>query len=251
VERQTQDLPKFVLLVVAPTRVLFDSDFMKRRGVTIIPWSWFFLLLNFVFLFTFLFLKRHWWPWQLLVWALPFSRIGEIVYAFYNDSVDRMEGQNSKTGLSRVDRFKLLGRSYCEIAICYASLYLALSPNSFDAPLTNGLQSLYFSWITITTTGYGDIKPLSGLAKCLCMTEVAFGLMLLVFAVGTYFSYRREEDSHTTAAKNRSNTDTKEEATKGNTSIREELMPASERDVTSHAAVKDIDRRSASLRDKS
>jgi hypothetical protein len=190
-ERRTQNLPTFVLLVVAPTRVLFDSKFMKKR-VAIVSWSWFFLFANLIFLFTLPLLEEHLRLWEVLLWGLPVSRICEIVYAFYNDSCDQMEGQEATSGLSRVQRFKLLGRSYCEIAICYASLYLALPAKSFDPLLKSGFQSLYFSWITITTTGFGDVKPLSVTAKCLCMTEVGFGLMLLVFAVGTYFSYGRE-----------------------------------------------------------
>ena len=119
------------------------------------------------------------------------SRIIEIGYAFYNDSFDQMEGVRVRSGLSRVQRFKLLGRSYFEVAVCYASLYLALPVNSFEPPPKTGFESLYFSWITITTTGFGDIKPLSLLAKGLCMTEIGVGLMLIVFAVGTYFSYGR------------------------------------------------------------
>jgi hypothetical protein len=86
----------------------------------------------------------------------------------------------------------LLGRSYFEIAVCYASLYLALPDKSFERPPTSGFESLYFSWITITTTGFGDITPKSALARWLCMTEVGLGLMLLVFAVGTYFSYKEQ-----------------------------------------------------------
>jgi hypothetical protein len=86
----------------------------------------------------------------------------------------------------------MLGRSYFEIAVCYASLYLALPENSFGHPPATGFESLYFSWITITTTGFGDITPLNVLARCLCMTEIGIGLLLIVFAVGTYFSYREE-----------------------------------------------------------
>jgi hypothetical protein len=194
VERRTQDLPTIVLLLVAPTRVLFDRQFMRSR-VEINSWSWLFLLLNLAFLFTLPVLKEqiHSLPvLLLLLWIFPFSRIFEVGYAFYNDSLEQMEGQKPRSGLSRVRRFKLLGRSYLEIAVCYASLYLMLPDRSFEHPPTNSFDSLYFSWITITTTGFGDITPKGILARCLCMTEVGLGLMLLVFAVGTYFSYREQ-----------------------------------------------------------
>jgi len=193
-ERRTQDLPTIVLLLIAPTRALFDSSFMRKK-LAINSWSWLFLSLNFVFLFALPLLKRHFdylHALCVLIWILPFSRINEIGYAFYNDSLEQMEGQVPKSGLSRAQRFKLLGRSYFEIAVCYASLYLALPDNSFEHPPATGFESLYFSWITITTTGFGDITPKSVLARCLCMTEVGIGLMLLVFAVGSYFSYREQ-----------------------------------------------------------
>lgn len=191
-ERKTQDLPTPVLLLIAPTRFIFDMKFMRSR-VQINSWSWFFLVLNVVFLFALPILKElppllHALPF--FVWALPFSRVIEIAYAFYFDSLEQMEGRTAKSGIKRVQRFKLLGRSYIEVAVCYASLYLALPVISFEHAPTTSFESLYFSWITITTTGFGDITPKTVLARSLCMTEVAIGLMLLVFAVGTYFSYK-------------------------------------------------------------
>jgi len=193
VERKTQDLPTCVLLIIAPTRVLFDSEFIKGR-VAINAWSWFFLVVNLIFLVAFSMLGGHHLGWRgkyLLLWVLPFSRIVEITYAFYNDAFDQMAGQTPRSGLSRVQRFKLLGRSYFEVAVCYASLYLACPSTAFTNPPTNGFESLYFSWITITTTGFGDVTPKAWLARAFCMTEVAVGLMLLVLAVGTYFSLQR------------------------------------------------------------
>ena len=194
VERRTKDLPTIVLLVIAPTRALFETEFVKKR-IAINLWSWFWLVANLIFLFTFSLLKR---PLGLsislyvLLWAFPFSRIVEIGYAFYNDSFDQMEGHTPRSGLSRAQRFKLLGRSYIEIAVCYATVYLALPENSFMHAPATGFQSLYFSWVTITTTGFGDITPEGVLARSLCMTEIGFGLMLIVFAVGTYFSYKEK-----------------------------------------------------------
>lgn len=73
--------------------------------------------------------------------------------------------------------------------MCYASLYLVLSQTAFHNHPQRPFESLYFSWITITTTGFGDIFPSSTLARALCMSELGLGLMLIVFSVGAYFSY--------------------------------------------------------------
>src|SRR5277367_1965751 len=124
-ERQTQDLPTWLLLFISPTRVLFE----RFQRIRIQRWSTLFLLLNTAFLFLLPFIKQHssfWHGLAALVWLLPFSRTIEIVYAFYNDTVDQLRRVPLRTKLDRVQRFKLLGRSYIEVSICYASLYLAI-----------------------------------------------------------------------------------------------------------------------------
>lgn len=187
-ERQTQDLPIWLLALISPTRVLFQV----LRRVSIQRWTILFLAVNTAFLFLLPQVQRRWSFWQglvALVWLLPFSRIVEIGYAFYNDAFDQLRQVPLRTKLSRVQRFKLLGCSYIEVAVCYASLYLSLPWCRFNTPLPSGFAALYFSWITITTTGYGDILPQSTLARVLSMTEIGAGLILLVFAVGTYFTF--------------------------------------------------------------
>lgn len=191
-ERRTQDLPTWFLIFVCPTRVLFERSFVKRKSVTIIDWTVGFLVVNLMFLFALPWLRQL-LPWRLillLLWAIPFSRIVEIGYAFYNDAFDQLEGFQPRSGLKRPQRLKLLGGSYFEIAVCYASLYLFLPETSFHNHPTRPFESLYFSWITITTTGFGDIFPHSTFARLLCMSELGVGLMLIVFAVGAYFSYK-------------------------------------------------------------
>lgn len=190
-ERKTQDLPTWLLIFVAPTRVLFERSFVKRRGVTIIGWTVLCLFMNLLFLFALPWLQHHLRCWLiLLLWAVPFSRIIEIGYAFYNDAFDQLEGFQPRSGLKRSQRLKLLGCSYFEVAVCYASLYLALPDTSFHNHPARPFESLYFSWITITTTGFGDIFPSSTCARVLCMSELGVGLMLIIFAVGAYFSYK-------------------------------------------------------------
>jgi len=158
--------------------------------VTIIGWTVGCLVLNLVFLFILPWVHQHLRFWFIFLWAIPFSRIVEIGYAFYNDAFDQLEGFHPRSGLKRSQRLKLLGCSYFEVAVCYASLYLALPDSSFHNHPTRPFDSLYFSWITITTTGFGDIFPSSTCARVLCMSELGVGLMLIVFAVAAYFSYK-------------------------------------------------------------
>lgn len=50
-------------------------------------------------------------------------------------------------------------------------------------------QFLYFSVITISTLGYGDILPTSMTAQALTMAEVGLGLFFVVFLFGGFVSY--------------------------------------------------------------
>jgi hypothetical protein len=192
-ESQTQDLPIPLLWIIAPTRAIFDCKLLGR--IPISHWSWLFLALNAVLLFLLPSpedipqLPGRLLVW-LIMWAIPYSRIVEIGYAFYNDSFDQLAGKLPRSGLTRVDRLKLAGRSYVEVAICYGILFRGLPANYYNHPTMTRFDWLYFSWITITTTGYGEVVPTRVATRALCMTEVAMGLMLLVFSVGTYFSYR-------------------------------------------------------------
>jgi hypothetical protein len=58
---------------------------------------------------------------------------------------------------------------YAELSKCFTSI----------------IQAVYFSWVTITTTGYGDFTPKHSISRLMCMWELAVGLILVVLAVGT------------------------------------------------------------------
>lgn len=85
---------------------------------------------------------------------------------------------------------------YLEITLTFAIFYDAIHywmPCSFhvsDETATGTFQfhdaftdSLYFSFVTITTLGYGDIKPLHSVAKLFVILEVFIGLVVLVTVV--------------------------------------------------------------------
>jgi hypothetical protein len=72
---------------------------------------------------------------------------------------------------------------YLAIAVAFAALFTCvgtLAPKAFsgmsvaDSPALAS-QLIYFSFATLTTTGYGDIHPLHPLARSLCNLEAIFG----------------------------------------------------------------------------
>lgn len=88
------------------------------------------------------------------------------------------------------------------LGIGFGSAYylLSLIPQNallyFNRPLDHGLfnflNMVYFSFITLTSTGYGDIVPL-GLSKILSIIEIFCGLIVFGFLISKMVSTRQEE----------------------------------------------------------
>ena len=77
---------------------------------------------------------------------------------------------------------------YVLFGLIYAFVYSGaarLSGTSFLAPAGNHTESdyLFFSFTTLTTTGYGDLVPSTGLGRALAMLEALMGQLYLVTVV--------------------------------------------------------------------
>jgi hypothetical protein len=93
---------------------------------------------------------------------------------------------------------------YLTVAIIFAAFYTfigTLDPKAFvglsvqDSPKL-ATQLIYFSFATLTTTGYGDLAPLHPVARALCNLEAIFGQLypatLLARLVTLEVAHRRE-----------------------------------------------------------
>jgi len=56
------------------------------------------------------------------------------------------------------------------------------------------LESLYFSIITLSTVGYGDLLPLSPLVRAIAALQIVIGVWLIIFGFSEVFRYARERD---------------------------------------------------------
>lgn len=118
----------------------------------------------------------------------PFSRCNEVFYSFLRDAIDKLDSSPSKTGLSPKERIRLSLRSYLELVINFAIIYFLL-PDCFwksNRGPKNIIESIYFSGVTITTLGYGDISPEKWLSQILTVYEVFCGFILLVVCFTIY-----------------------------------------------------------------
>jgi len=105
-----------------------------------------------------------------------------------------------------VDWNKIIG-SFCIyllLGIVWATLYMMLAayrPGAFNGLPASSLHEtfpnlLYFSFITLTTVGYGDITPISPLASFLAFMEAIIGqfylTVLVASLVGSALSNRQK-----------------------------------------------------------
>jgi hypothetical protein len=79
---------------------------------------------------------------------------------------------------------------YLFMALMWTFIFVVvetLHPGSFNLPDGQGLtatrQFVYYSFVTLTTLGYGDITPVTGLARSLCILEAVIGQLYLVVQV--------------------------------------------------------------------
>lgn len=86
---------------------------------------------------------------------------------------------------------KLFGAicGYFLIAISMALLYFqieVLTPGSFNMPSggKDVSEFLYFSLVTVTTLGYGEITPVSKIARILAGLEAAMGTLYIAILIG-------------------------------------------------------------------
>src|ERR1700742_46152 len=106
----------------------------------------------------------------------------------------------------RVTYHRIIGAVllYLTVAIIFAALFTfigTLQPGAFanmkveDSPKL-ATQLIYFSFATMTTTGYGDISPLHPVARAMCNLEAIFGQLypatLLARLVTLEIEHRRE-----------------------------------------------------------
>jgi membrane-associated HD superfamily phosphohydrolase len=92
--------------------------------------------------------------------------------------------------------------SYLLIGLVFAIIYSlihVIDHNAFSLKIastgTPALQTfIYYSFVTLTTLGYGDITPLSDISRTLAWLEAAFGqvylTILIAQLVGTYIAQK-------------------------------------------------------------
>jgi voltage-gated potassium channel len=76
------------------------------------------------------------------------------------------------------------------MALMWTFIFVAvetLHPGSFNIPEGQNIEAsryfLYYSFVTLTTLGYGDITPATSITRSLCILEAVIGQLYLVVQV--------------------------------------------------------------------
>ena len=103
---------------------------------------------------------------------------------------------NSSTLLCAVNSYLLIGLSFSMLFI----LLELIIPGSFNVPEADVHRDstfFYFGFVTLTTLGYGDILPLTPLARSMASFTALFGQLYLVtimaFLIGKYLNTKNQE----------------------------------------------------------
>jgi voltage-gated potassium channel len=117
--------------------------------------------------------------------------IGSLVATFSNLLSNRDHDLNHLLGV-------VFG--YFLVAMAWAIFFSQIErwqPGSFEIPSKQNLSAsfVYFSLITVTTLGYGDILPLSPLARLCAAFEAAIGVLYIAVMIGSIVGSFRSSDA--------------------------------------------------------
>jgi hypothetical protein len=91
--------------------------------------------------------------------------------------------------------------AYLMIGLTFATMHVMISltdPNSYSGEFLGGVSvwsnSFYFSFVTLTTLGYGDILPLTSMARSMSTLEAVTGVLYLGILIARLVSdYQRKQ----------------------------------------------------------
>jgi hypothetical protein len=128
--------------------------------------------------------------WGFLAAFFAFTAVSLFAYLANSRSIERAHLYTA------VSIYLLIGYTWGALYCAWDVLY----PGSIQlGSQTTNHQSVlfYFSFVTLSTIGYGDVVPLSGEARMLAVLEGVTGVLYIAVTVGILVSsYKRGADQH-------------------------------------------------------
>jgi len=118
--------------------------------------------------------------WSVLMLLVPFAILRKIGKEFEEEGVDL------EVVLGALCAYLFIGAYFAFLYDVMARL--SESPFFAQPGADSKLNYLYFSFVTLTTTGYGDISPAFGPGRMIAVTEAVIGQLYLVSVVAIVVS---------------------------------------------------------------
>jgi voltage-gated potassium channel Kch len=120
------------------------------------------------------------------------SLIGGVVSVFVIENASSLKKDVTQ------EQFKIIRNRLVSVLVLYfgvilifSGIYRWISENiegSFSKAISSTIDSIYFSTVTITTLGYGDITPTSVASKLVVVFQSIMGVLLLAVLIGLVIS---------------------------------------------------------------
>ena len=123
-------------------------------------------------------------PKQTRLWVFA---LGSLLYFIAPFSIIRhllgRSGVDQETMLGAISAYLLFGMFY---SFLYMEISIVQSPGAFfvGEPTTSVAQVLFFSFTTLTTTGYGNLVPAANPGQTMAVSEMILGQLFLITAMG-------------------------------------------------------------------
>ena len=147
------------------------------------------MLLSFAVLYASQHLPWRWVQWFLTIFA-AFRVLELVVYQLNVLLVDQFRSSNYVLGGYR--RILVLSlMNYVEI-LAWFGVFYHLCPSWFKDPnsvLHSSTCSLYYSLVTMSTLGYGEVTPINDGARGLVVIQTLVGIFLMVLIISRIISY--------------------------------------------------------------
>ncbi len=146
-------------------------------------------------------------------YKLPFNEIIGMILSlvFFSLTAVRLHSHVMSTERSNEERLVSALCVYILLGITWAQVYYIVEtmfPGAFNIPAHEGFSTLgiahkfhtlmYYSFLTMTTVGYGDITPVLPIARSLVVVEVITGLFYMAVLIGqlagAYIALRRSDE---------------------------------------------------------
>jgi voltage-gated potassium channel len=208
-----------LIFVLSPTRCL--AAFLKSKKPKdevrdfIIKLNWGYLIITLIVAFFVGIIGQCKTDNELIIFIIALcgyyalSRVNEVFIAFIQDATSHLKKTEHSSSLKYFERIPLAMRSYLELIVLYGIITFvlySLLPSSMSCggkiccDLTM-CQAIYYSGVTITTLGYGEITPSHFISQFMAIYEVINGFSLIVVSFAVYVSrsisdeeYKKSDD---------------------------------------------------------